>query len=61
MRKRACDLGLTRAELRVMLGSQYDEFMKWLSGQTQAICPDHGTVVYADDLARFLRSAPVID
>lgn len=60
-RKRACELGLTRDELRVMLGEQLDEFTKWMHGQTMTVCPDHGVVVYADDLARFLRSDPVID
>jgi hypothetical protein len=33
-----CQLGVTQAELREILGDRYDPFLGWMHGQTMAIC-----------------------
>lgn len=33
-----CKLGYPEEQLREILGDQYDDFQKWMIGQTMAIC-----------------------
>lgn len=33
-----CELGFTDAQVRVILGNQYDEFLHWMRGQTVGYC-----------------------
>lgn len=34
---------------------KFAELMDWMHGQTMRLCDDHGPVVYAWDVASFLR------
>ncbi|PZF83230.1 hypothetical protein [Jiangella anatolica] len=61
MTERECPLGLTYYELRSRLGDHLDEFTKWMTGQTVALCEEHGPVAYEQDYERFVRGLPVVD
>lgn len=33
-----CGLGYTDSQLKTILGSRYEEFIRWMRGQTVALC-----------------------
>lgn len=73
-----CDRGYSFDLLEETLGEvRFDELMKWMYGQTMAICDGqrydhdtkqyhdtghaHGPVVYSYDVHRFLAGGPILD
>ncbi len=61
MRTRQCELGITYEEIEHALKDRTQEFYNWMDGQTMALCPEHGGVVYPWDLQRFISGLPLID
>ncbi len=75
--KPECSLGYTDDQLDQILGQRRQEFNKWMSGQTVALCDGreydyatggyiptgkaHGSATYPQDLQRFLDGRPIID
>jgi hypothetical protein len=49
------------SELHELLGVRLLALQAWMSGQTAAVRPEYGTVVYRADLARFLAGLPGVD
>lgn len=66
-----CRLGYPQDQVKEITGSRYDEFGRWMRGQTIALCEGtknpygcsdpHGIVIYGSDIAQFLRGGPVLD
>jgi len=48
MEKQECFMGYPYNQLERILGNRYDEFMKWMNGQTIAMC-DGKLYNYASD------------
>ena len=67
MPKPECEQGYPDAQVRAIMGDRYNEFMRWMTGQTMAICDgsyyDHSShvIVYSWDAQRFLEGRPIID
>ena len=57
----ACELGATSEELQALLGDRLTAFHDWMRGQTMALCPEHGVVIYRHDLKRFLAGSRIFD
>ena len=38
MPKPECEQGYPDAQVRAIMGDRYNEFMRWMTGQTMAIC-----------------------
>ena len=56
-----CCLGLTRDEVQGVMGDRLAEFDRWMAGQTQGICCEHGVVTYPVDVEQFLRGGRPLD
>lgn len=56
-----CRLGYTDSQITEIVGDQKPHFNRWISGQTRALCPDHGGIVYTWDLTRYLAGLPILD
>jgi len=56
-----CVYGYTEESLLQILGDRYEDFAEWMYGQTMTLCPQHGAVAYAWDLANYLRGGKVVD
>ena len=50
-----CDLGFTSDQVEQICAERLSDFQEWHFGQTFAICPDHGPVVYGVDLAQWMN------
>ena len=50
--KQSCPQGLTQQDLKDLLGDDYDNFRKWMTGQTESICDGrtyHHDMVHTED------------
>lgn len=62
-----CRNGYTYHQVQEIMGDREGEFFRWMAGQTVMACGGskcdvaHGTVVYPEDLERFLAGRPIID
>lgn len=71
-----CTMGYTEQQQRAILGERFDDFARWMHGQTGAICDGwewndysylltgcgpHGSVIYPHDLRNFLEGGRVVD
>ena len=46
---------MTTQEVQTITGEHWEEFLKWMDGQTVGIYPDGGKNYYVWDVERFMR------
>lgn len=69
-----CIHGYPYPQIASIMKGRLRVFLKWMEGQTGCICPGHSdgceynadgngshSVVYEDDVVRFLKGLPIID
>ena len=68
MEKPECRGGYTDEQVRRIMGPRYDEFQKWMYGQTFMICQGeagcdraHGSITYVTDIRTFLAGRAPLD
>ena len=61
------EIGLAWSDIRqhLLTPARYDEFTKWMRGQTTGVLGDLGgeyiSIVYTGDFIRFINNKPLID
>ncbi len=55
-------VGITMSSVKdIMYAGDFKRFTDWIDGQTVAVGHSNEVVVFADDLARFLKNLPCVD